>query len=301
MVLTAMLEVLLHIDTVTNVDLFFQGVYFLKLRLTHRAGPGRATMQPHWSYETQRQAKRDKLFAKGSDPHNLLRPQTVNNNDDSSCFASKGFLIRYMEEEAEVNDVVLFRSELATEANFQATDVLLEVELWFNDLSKCGQPAGWRSNWQKFPFQEYKKVQSQTYRLRRAATGFCEFVPIHFDHHYQCTVALQVEATMLQFKFAPSPEVPSLQAWLFGSAFAETSDDQLVPLAAAENVYHHFSTLVNKMYNTIQWIFQDISGGISESKNPFAESISALDVPTKFECAALPLDKPARAAEEIVA
>ena len=118
MVLKAILDVLVHVDTVHNVDLFFQGVYFLKLRLSHRAGPSRATMQPFWSQETQRQARRDNLFAKGNDPHNLLQPHSLNNSDESSCFVSKGFLVRYMEETVEVNDVVLFRSELVTEANF---------------------------------------------------------------------------------------------------------------------------------------------------------------------------------------
>ena len=35
MSLKALFEVLVHIDTCKNIDLFFQGVYYFKLRMYH--------------------------------------------------------------------------------------------------------------------------------------------------------------------------------------------------------------------------------------------------------------------------
>ena len=37
---------------------------------------------------------------------------------EQACFQSKAFLIRYCEEEVEVNDVILFRAELDVEPDY---------------------------------------------------------------------------------------------------------------------------------------------------------------------------------------
>jgi len=56
---------------------------------------------------------------------------------------SKAFLIRYCEEEVEVNDIVLFRAELDAEPDYLLTDFFLEVDLFFSDLSNLGGPEKW--------------------------------------------------------------------------------------------------------------------------------------------------------------
>ena len=38
--------------------------------------------------------------------------------DEQACFLSKAFLIRYCEEEVEVNDIVMFRAELDAEPDY---------------------------------------------------------------------------------------------------------------------------------------------------------------------------------------
>lgn len=60
MTIKALLEVLVHLDLCRNIDLFFQGVYFLKLRMyRHKQHPSQQSqsspevidMQPYWSFE----------------------------------------------------------------------------------------------------------------------------------------------------------------------------------------------------------------------------------------------------------
>lgn len=63
---------------------------------------------------------------------------------DMSCFVSKSFLIRYCEEEVEINDIVLFRAEIDVEPGFLNAEFFLEVELNFSDLSHLGGPTTWR-------------------------------------------------------------------------------------------------------------------------------------------------------------
>ena len=80
---------------------------------------------------------------KGTDPHNIYRPHS----EDIDYHLSKGFMVRYCEEECEINEVVMFRTELDMVPNFQSTEVFLECELFFSDLSNCGGPTGWKQNW----------------------------------------------------------------------------------------------------------------------------------------------------------
>lgn len=54
---------------------------------------------------------------KGTDPHNLMSPR-ICEMDNSSFFLTKGFLIRYLEEEVEINDVVLLRTEIDVQPGF---------------------------------------------------------------------------------------------------------------------------------------------------------------------------------------
>lgn len=54
---------------------------------------------------------------KGTDPHNLMSPR-ICEMDNSSFFLTKGFIIRYLEEEVEINDVVLLRTEIDVQPGF---------------------------------------------------------------------------------------------------------------------------------------------------------------------------------------
>lgn len=47
---------------------------------------------------------------------------------------SKTFLIRYCEEEVEINDIVLFRAELDVVPEYLASEFIIETELWFSDI-----------------------------------------------------------------------------------------------------------------------------------------------------------------------
>jgi len=56
---------------------------------------------------------------------------------------SKAFLIRYCEEEVEINDIALFRAELDVEPGYLDSEFYLEIDLFFSDLSNLGGPEKW--------------------------------------------------------------------------------------------------------------------------------------------------------------
>jgi hypothetical protein len=124
--------------------------------------------------------KNAKIRKNGSTPdhHSLMSAQIL---DDQGCFLSKAFLIRYCEEEVEINDIALFRCELDVEPEYLSTEFLMDIDLYFSDLSNLGGPEKWASNVSRFESEAvYKKVSSQTFRISKLAQGICEFVPCTF-------------------------------------------------------------------------------------------------------------------------
>jgi hypothetical protein len=52
-------------------------------------------------------------------------------------------LIRYCEEEVEINDIGLFRAEIDVEPDYLNTIFNLNIELYFSDLHSMGGPEKW--------------------------------------------------------------------------------------------------------------------------------------------------------------
>jgi hypothetical protein len=67
-------------------------------------------------------------------------------SEDQTNFNTKAFLIRYCEEEVELNDSVLFRAEIDFNTDYTETEFYLDFELHFSDLSNIGGPEYWKEN-----------------------------------------------------------------------------------------------------------------------------------------------------------
>lgn len=70
-------------------------------------------------------------------------PSTV--LDEQSSFISRSFLIRYCEEEVEINDMGLFRAEIDVEPEYLNTSFYVDFELFFSDLHALGGPEKWQN------------------------------------------------------------------------------------------------------------------------------------------------------------
>ena len=92
---------------------------------------------------------------KNLDHHNIL-PAVI--DKENMKFNTRAFMIRYCEEEVEMNDIGHFRVEIDTDtnndeadidgdtANFSQTEMILEVELMFSDLLNHGGPEKFQAN-----------------------------------------------------------------------------------------------------------------------------------------------------------
>ena len=132
-------------------------------------------------------------------------------------FNSRAFMIRYCEEEVELNDLCHFRVEIDTDcandgsslsgegqSGFNHTELVLEVELMFSDLLNHGGP-------EKFSLQttakeveekvEFKSVAFQKFMLRNACDGIYEYIPVTFDESHFCVTLCTVHSVLMDFRF----------------------------------------------------------------------------------------------------
>lgn len=81
--------------------------------------------------------------------------------DDTSTFQSRAFLIRYCEEEVEINDIGLFRAEIDVAPEYLSTQFYLDFELYFSDLQGLGGPEKWQNSINEFETKAVFKQVSQ--------------------------------------------------------------------------------------------------------------------------------------------
>ena len=102
--------------------------------------------QPYCLFTSYAQTEKQRKL-KNQDHHNLIASQII---DESYSFCSKAFLIRYCEEEVEINDIGLFRAELDVEPEYLNTEFYMDVEMFFSDLHNLGGPEKWQQSVTEF-------------------------------------------------------------------------------------------------------------------------------------------------------
>ena len=112
-------------------------------------------------------------------------------------------MIRYQEEEVELNDIGHFRIEIdLAKDQLAATEFCLEVDLMFCDLVSYGGPEKFQSSRTLLdldPSLTFKSVSTRKYNIRRLAEGVFEYVPVIFEEQHFCISLCTVHSTLLNF------------------------------------------------------------------------------------------------------
>jgi len=202
MSLQTVVEVALHFESFRNVDLFHQGLYHLKTRLYRDDGEQRLMAIPY-AYSTSPVAA-DKPKAARTDHHNLIPAHII---DDQYTFSTRSYLIRYCEEEVELNDIGQFRIEVGLDEGDLNTALTLEVDLMFADLTQHGG-ADRFGDQPDVDSTEFKSVSTQVYRIHRFGHGLHECCPVVFDEFHFCLANLVVHTCILDYRFRLRPMLP---------------------------------------------------------------------------------------------
>ena len=99
-------------------------------------------------------------------------------------FVTKSFLVRFCEEEVEIEETVLFRAEIDVGTGYQYQEFYLDFELYFADLNQIGGAENWQSTKDISDVATFKLVQTQTYLVKSLATSILEYCPVTFTGQY---------------------------------------------------------------------------------------------------------------------
>lgn len=202
MSLRTVVETAIHFESFRNVDLFHQGLYHLKTRLYREDGCQRilATPHSHFACPTQVEATQ-RAKSTRTDHHHLIPAHVV---EDQCTFSTRSFLIRYCEEEVELDDVGQFRIDCAVEEAENMQPLILEVDLMFADLTQHGGADRFGEQ-PDVDSTEFKSVSTQLLRLHEVQKGLHEFCPVVFDEFHFCLANIIVHTVVVDFRFRIRP------------------------------------------------------------------------------------------------
>jgi len=115
-------------------------------------------------------------------------------------FKSKSFMIRYYEEEIDINDIFLFRLDLQAYPDFSSHEVFLEIELVGSDISKIGKPYEEEGDLDKSEMFNTVSTFKSRFNFDKIG-GIHEYLPIIFDETHFCVCNATVHSLLLDFKF----------------------------------------------------------------------------------------------------
>ena len=207
--LLSVFELVVHLSSFKNVDLFRQGLYYIRAqfytertddlgkRVKHlRAMPYHLLEPPPTSPLPPSPPFHSRNFSSTVSPSSPSFPVFPPFIDDSShTFSSSTFRVQYCEQSIPLNDACLFRLELNSR---ERSPVYLDLELLYaewtaTDIMKGRDPPA--------PAQ-FERVSLRSYLLGTVYTGGVHsYVPVTFDESHFCSVDAMVHSMLMEFRF----------------------------------------------------------------------------------------------------
>lgn len=206
MSLRAIIETVVHIEQFRNVDFFNQGLYFFRITLYNEKESERYFARPYQIIQTGGKNDEDKKF--------IIATGKI--NEDLSAFCTSTMLVRYSEQEININEYCIFRTEIDVGVNYLDTQFYMDVELMFSDLKDLEQtPQMIKEHSQNIENDAVFEWASLIhYKVNRMAYGMSEYIPIITDKHFYAITGCSVHSTLIDYRFRISS---TIQNKIYGS------------------------------------------------------------------------------------
>ncbi|CAG9316223.1 unnamed protein product [Blepharisma stoltei] len=263
MSLKGIVEVAIHVESFRNIDLFHQGLYFLKFSV-YTATP--ASVTPAHPYNViSTYVVRSKRTQK-HDPHHVM---PAGKDESTKIYYTRAFLIRYCEEEVELNDIGYFRTEIDEELNILKKEIFIDVELMFSDLGGEVTPEKAYEMVEEHQL-EFKSVAKSKLTLSAGASGMHEFYPLVFSENYFSIANLMVHTSLLDFRYRVLPQISSpknSKQKLGYTSFAEYlfkdskgKPKSYVGAEETDKIYHKYIEMMANSYEKLRNCFLLFTG-----------------------------------------
>ena len=223
MSLRAIFDIVIHLDSFRNIDLFQQGIYYLNFQVYHQQG--------------------EQVFYAA--PYNILCKEPTNSKDvhlispgqpEELGFSSRSFLIKYCDEEIDINEIGVFRCEVELSQDFEIIPITVEVNLMFHDfVGRIDQTT--LDNFRKSP-PGFVCASSTKVHLWNIMEGVNQFWPINFDELHTCLVNTSFHGVLIDFRFRPKPQLSFGQEQLQSLKHTSKPQELDISKCLAEYLFH---------------------------------------------------------------
>ncbi|CAD8093265.1 unnamed protein product [Paramecium sonneborni] len=270
MSLRSVVEIVTHVESFRNVDLYYQGVYFLRITI-HNDAPqdiNKIYAHPHdpcESYKTYPQEAQQNVNPPKYYETHIFRPASIVTSN--SAFYTKAFFIKFCEEEIELNDICNFRIEFDAGPKKEQS-LIMQVDLMFFDCLNSQkdqpkqEPLYTKQDKEDYAIPDGKIQATAKFKIKNVLQPNHQFVPIIFEEQNFCQANMVVHTITLDYRFRTHP----IQLFQFARLKFEERNQLLegkVPNTLDKNK-NQSKPLINSdqisMYETIQKQFKELKG-----------------------------------------
>jgi hypothetical protein len=189
-------EFLLHFNCFRNVDMINQGLYQIKSKIYYTdKNSNHFYALPYCfsdSKENENNLQTDEQIIK---PHNIISNHISDNNFE---YITKTFLLRYSDEEIDLDEFCYFRFEVPQEKVSGEITYYIELELFFSDLLMTLKD---KKSQNVLNNVEFKSVSNSLISVFFNGQGFISsFCPIYYSDGYASILNVSVHMVVLDYK-----------------------------------------------------------------------------------------------------
>lgn len=185
----AIVEVAVHFESFRNIDLCKQGTYFIQVQVFHTVNEKVFRAAPHICH------------VKGSPRWSVVEKDS--GEIDDFYYNSQSFMIKYCDEEIDINEIAVFRTEIDAYTGGVVPELTVLCSLNYSIIT------GKRSYISEFSSFETEAVSEV--KVRNCLYGVNQFVPITFDDTHCCVINSTIHAIPIEFRFRPRPMLTSIE------------------------------------------------------------------------------------------
>lgn len=181
---------------------------------------------------------------------------------------TRTFVIRYWDEEVDLNDILLFRAEIPVDSEYLNTELFLEAELKFVDFGSLKEKeiSGYVTEFKENP-DLLQKVSTAKFKICQSAQMLKEYFPVCFDRQYFCQFHCTLHSTLLNYQFKKKYVVSKkpvkenihfkdVREYLFKDKFGQQCDD--VDLIKTNQIYNGYLNVMEQAHKRLNMYFKKV-------------------------------------------
>lgn len=187
-------EVVVHFSNFKNVDLFRQGLYYIRGSLHIEKPPEDQKHVPTGQGLPYHILTEKKVHERISSNKKIVYPSKI--HDSARAFSSKTFRVQYVDQEVELEDACLFRFE--RKPRTESESCYLAVELMFSEYNSTDYSM--RKDYPK-P-NNFECVSTKWFHVNNFNRGHGSgFYPCTFDDSHFCLLDIMLHFTLIDYQF----------------------------------------------------------------------------------------------------